>query len=83
MQNRQHCVEKHVKPLRCGRCRIFKAGTSDEITKHLQEGDCQKSYAPDPSEKYAAGKVSEIEKAKTWERIYEVLHPQVIPDPCK
>lgn len=80
-QVRQHCIEEHVKPLRCGRCRTFKAGTPEEIFKHLQERDCEKSHIPDPSEADAIAKASEIEKAKTWERIYEVLYPQIIPDP--
>lgn len=72
-----------MKPLRCGRCRMFKAGTPDEIERHLKESDCKKSCTPDPSEKDARAKASEIDKAKTWERIYEVMHPQTIPDPCK
>lgn len=72
-----------MKPLRCGRCRIFKAGTPDEIERHLKEGDCKKSCTPDPSEKDALAKASEVDKAKTWEKIYEVMHPQIIPDPCK
>ncbi|KAI5847364.1 hypothetical protein DFP73DRAFT_545029 [Morchella snyderi] len=50
---KQHCIEMHVKPRWCRRCRIFRAGTEVEINRHLQESDCKKSHTPDPSEKDA------------------------------
>jgi hypothetical protein len=79
---RTHCMSEHLKS-RCPRCKVYR-GVQSEIIRHLEDEDCEKPETYDPSEeKTTEEKVQELNKAKTWRRIYEILFPLYIPDQCK
>ncbi|KAI5847365.1 hypothetical protein DFP73DRAFT_545032 [Morchella snyderi] len=74
-----HCMSEHLKS-RCPRCKIYR-GIQSDIIRHLEDEDCKKPETYDPSEERTTEeKVQELNKAKTWRRIYEILFPLYIPD---
>lgn len=74
----------HLKPVWCPRCHIFQAGCDAQIMQHLKDSDCVKSEALNSPERGALkGKADDVEAARTWEKIYQILFPPQTPDPCE